>query len=409
MNYRGKTVHLQQLNTDVAVPVLVSSRGYGVFWDNPAITDVEVGSEDAGTLSWLSEAGQAVDYYFLYGPDIDGVIGGYRELTGKAPMFAKWSWGLWQSRERYTSQQELLDVVARYRDAQIPLDGIIQDWQYWNPAPWGSHQFDPTRYPDPKKMMRDLHADNVHVLISVWPKFDEGSPNAEELRKAGALYPNVIPYVYPPGKGQWYDPFNPTARQIYWRQMKDQLWTAGVDGWWLDASEAELSGKWGEFRDYKTGGGPGAEVFNAYPLMHTTAVYQGQRATSAQKRVFILTRSAYAGQQRNASMVWSGDISASWDVLARQIPAGINFTLSGIPYWNTDTGGFFGNNPDDPNWRELYLRWFQFSTFCPMLRIHGTDKPKEIWRFEEKTAPFSPNSTPCVITCCPTSTQPRGA
>lgn len=385
MNYRVKTVHLQQRNTDVAVPVLVSSKGYGVLWDTPAITDVNVGARDAGTLSWSSEAGRAVDYYFMYGPEIDGVIAGYRDLTGKAPMFARYSWGLWQSRERYTSQQELLDVVGKYRAANIPLDGIIQDWQYWNPNPWGSHKFDPARYPDPKGMMEQLHRENAHLLISVWPKFDVDSPNAEEFRKSNAVYPEVIPYVYPQGKGQWYDPFNPIGRQIYWRQMKDQLFAAGVDGWWLDGSEAELSGNWGEFRNYKTGGGPGAEVFNAYPLMHTTAVYQGQRAATSSKRVYILTRSAYAGQQRNGATTWSGDIGANWDVLTNQIPAGINFTLSGIPYWNTDTGGFFGNNPDDPKWRELFTRWFQFSTFCPMLRVHGTDKPKELWRFTGDT------------------------
>lgn len=385
MNYRGKRVRLQQRNTDVAIPVLVSSKGYGVLWDNPAITDVNVGERDAGTLSWSSEAGKGVDYYFMYGPELDGVIAGYRNLTGKAPMFARYSWGLWQSRERYTSAQELFDVVGQYRAAHIPIDGIIQDWQYWNPNPWGSHKFDPARYPDPKGMMAKLHADNTHMLISVWPKFDVDSPNADELRKANALYPAVIPYVYPPGQGQWYDPFNPVARQIYWRQMKDQLFAAGVDGWWLDGSEVELSGNWGEFRSYKTGGGPGAEVFNAYPLMHTTAVYQGQRASTSAKRVYILTRSAYAGQQRNGATTWSGDIAANWDVLSKQIPAGINFTLSGIPYWNTDTGGFFGNNADDPKWRELYARWFQFSTFCPMLRIHGTDKPKEIWRFTGET------------------------
>jgi alpha-D-xyloside xylohydrolase len=385
MNYRGKTVRLQQRNTDVAVPVLVSSLGYGVLWDNPAVTDVNVGERDANTLTWDSEAGKAVDYYFMYGPEIDGVIQGYRNLTGNAPLFARYSWGLWQSRERYHSADELKDVVSRYRAAKIPFDGIIQDWQYWNPNPWGSHKFDPARFPDPKKMMDDFHADNTHLLISVWPKFDVNSPNADELNKAGALYPQVIPYVFPPGQGQWYDPFNPVARQIYWRQMKDQLFAAGVDGWWLDGSEVELSGNWGEYRSYKTGAGPGAEVYNAYPLMHTTAVYQGQRAATDAKRVYILTRSAYAGQQRNGSTTWSGDIGSSWDVLSRQIPAGINFALSGIPYWNTDTGGFFGNDPDNADFRERYARWFQFSTFCPMLRIHGTDKPKEIWRFSGPT------------------------
>ncbi len=282
-NYRGTTVHLQQMNKEVAVPVLVSSKGYGVLWDNPAITDVDVGKTSAGILSWTSEAGKAVDYYFMYGPDIDGVIADYRDLTGAAPMFGKWVFGLWQCKEHYASQEELMDVAGWYRKHHVPLDGIIQDWLYWTPNPWGSHEFDTNRYPDPAKMMRDLHAENIHAIISVWPKFDVDSPNANELRLAGALYPQVIPYVYPPGKGQWYDAFNPVARKIYWRQISDQLFVDGFDGWWLDASEPELSGKWGEFRDFKTAAGPGAKRFNAYPLMQTTSVFAGQRAPRIRK------------------------------------------------------------------------------------------------------------------------------
>lgn len=386
MNYRGATVHLQQRNpTESAVPVLVSSRGYGILWDNPAITDVDAGCADAKILSWSSEAADTVDYYFLFGPKIDGVIAAYRQLTGAAPLFGRWGYGFWQCKERYQSQQELLDVVGWYRANHVPIDGVIQDWQYWSPNPWGSHKFDTNRYPDPKTMMRQLHSNNIHVLISVWPKFDLDSPNANELRASGALYAQVISYVWPPGKGQWYDAFNPVARKIYWRQISRQLFADGLDGWWLDASEAEFSGNWGEFRNFKTAAGPGFKVFNAYPLMHTTAVYDGQRADNSGKRVFILTRSAYAGQQRNAAVTWSGDIRGTWPEFQRQIPAGLNFSISGIPYWNTDTGGFFDGNPDDPAYPELFTRWFQFSAFCPMFRVHGTGHPKEIWRFNKAT------------------------
>lgn len=527
MNYRGATVHLQQRNpTESTVPVLVSSRGYGILWDNPAVTDVNVGagaehivpsaqlftengepsgltaryfdgenferpvrtntdaqidfdwsekppaglkhdhysvrwtgfvqaqpagdytllaSADDGvrlwidgqqvvndwnsraietfaakvhfeantrhsirleyyqagneavvklawrlpggksSVTWTSEASDVIDYYFMYGPELDGVISDYRDLTGTAPMFGKWAFGFWQCKERYASQQELLDVAGWYRSHHVPLDGLIQDWQYWTPNPWGSHKFDTNRYPDPVKMMRELHAENVHAIISVWPKFDVDSPNADELRAADALYPQVIPYVFPQGQGQWYDPFNPTARKIYWRQMSRELFADGLDGWWLDASEGEFSGKWGEFRDFKTAAGQGAKVFNAYPLMQTTSIYAGQRAENSDKRVFILTRSAYAGQQRNAAVTWSGDIHGDWNTFARQIPAGLNFSISGIPYWNTDTGGFFSGNPTDPKYAELFTRWFQFSAFCPMFRVHGTDHPKEIWRFDDAT------------------------
>jgi alpha-D-xyloside xylohydrolase len=386
MNYRGAAVHLQQRNpTESAVPVLVSSRGYGILWDNPAVTEVDAGKSNPAGLTWTSEAADAVDYYFLFGPELDTVIADYRDLTGAAPMFGKWAFGFWQCKERYASQRELLDVVGWYRTNHVPLDGIIQDWQYWTPNPWGSHQFDTNRYPDPVKLMQTLHAENVHAIISVWPKFDVDSPNANELRAAGALYSQVIPYVYPQGKGQWYDAFNPVARKIYWQQISRQLFADGLDGWWLDASEAELSGKWGEFRNFDTAAGPGAKVFNAYPLMHTTSIYAGQRAENSDQRVFILTRSAYAGQQRNAAVTWSGDIRGDWKTFARQIPAGLNFCLSGIPYWNTDTGGFFGGDPASAAYNELFTRWFQFSAFCPMFRVHGTDHPKEIWRFDDAT------------------------
>jgi alpha-D-xyloside xylohydrolase len=385
MNYAGTSVHLQQENREVAVPVLLSSKGYCMLWDNPAVTDVDAGKTEKGRLTWSSEAGAAVDYYFSHGPEPDRAIAGYRWLTGATPMFGKWAWGFWQCRERYQSQKELLDVVAEYRKRGVPLDGIIQDWRYWDPAPWGSHKFDPKRYPDPTAMMKTLHGEGAHLIISVWAKFDAGIPNLVELEKAGAAYDSVIPYVFPKGQGKWYDPFSPEGRRIYWRQISKNIFSHGVDGWWLDASEPELSGKWGEFRDFKTAAGPGATVFNAYPLMHTTGVYQGQRAETSAKRVFILTRSAYAGQQRNAAVTWSGDIQGNWDVFKKQIPAGLNFTASGIPYWNTDIGGFFGGDPADPKYAELFTRWFQFGAFCPMFRVHGTGKPKEIWRFDDAT------------------------
>lgn len=381
MNYHGERVHLQQTNPgESAVPVLVSSRGYGILWDNPAITDVDAGKASGDTLSWQSESADTIDYYFMSGPELDTVIADYRDLTGAAPMFGKWSWGFWQCRERYQTQQELLDVVAKYRGMHVPIDGIIQDWQYWSPAPWGSHEFNTNRYPDPTKLMQDIHAEHVHTLISVWPKFDKGSANFQELSDAGALYPILIK-----NKGRWYDPFNPKARKLYWDEISREIFTHGFDGWWLDASEPELSINWGEYHNYETTAGPATKVFNAYPLMHTTSVYEGQRKETSDKRVYILTRSAYAGQQRNAAVTWSGDIRGTWEVFQHQIPAGLNFSLSGIPYWNTDTGAFFAGDPADPKYAELFTRWFQFSAFCPMFRVHGTGKPKEMWRFAEPT------------------------
>lgn len=400
MDWVGESVTLLQENRYVAVPVSLSNKGYALLWDNPAVTTVDVGKTTSGKLSWSSEAGDAVDYYFCYGPDPDQAIAGYRALTGAAPMFGKWAWGFWQCKERYSSQSELLGVVNQYRTLGIPIDGIIQDWQYW-PAlnqstaagGWGSHEFDPARYPDPTAMMNTLHSQNVHALISVWAKFDVTNsgvsiPNLQQLEAVNAAFNPAIPYVYPAGQGKWFDPFNAAGRQVYWNQLSQKIFSKGLDGWWLDASEAEFSGNWGEFRNFNTALGSGAKVFNAYPLMETTAVYQGQRAETSNKRAIILTRSAYAGQQRNAAITWSGDISATWDVFSKQIPAGLNFTATGIPYWNTDIGGFFSGNPATTTYAELFTRWFQYGAFCPMFRVHGTNYAKEVWRFPTATQPI---------------------
>jgi alpha-D-xyloside xylohydrolase len=405
-NYRsgaqgtGATVRLAQANMEVGVPVITSSKGYTFLWDNPAVTTVSVdttGESGAGQslLRWSSEAGKAIDYYFCYGDGTaDAAMKAYRRLTGNAPLMPRWMLGFWQCKERYASQEELLGVAKKYRELKIPIDGIIQDWQYWPSGnnTWGSHHFDPARYPDPVGMFKELHEMNYHALISVWAKFDLGSDNSKELNAAGGMFPQVTRYVFPPGQGQWYDPFNAKGREIYWKQIHKQLFAKGVDGWWLDAPEPEINEM--AWRNYATGEGPGYEVFNAYPLMHSTGIYKGQRAATDEKRVVILTRSAYAGQQRNSAITWSGDIQGTWQVLRNQIPAGLNFSLSGIPYWNTDTGGFFGNrsagNGDatNPQYQELFARWFQFSAFCPMFRVHGSyglNPGKEIYRFDEKT------------------------
>lgn len=380
-NYRDVKVRLLQENTRIGVPVLTSSAGYLLLWDNPAVTTIDAGSEQ---VRWSSEFGDTTDYYVCYGPDLNQAIVGYRKLTGSAPLFGRWAWGLWQCRERYVKQDELLAVAREYRQRQIPIDGVIQDWQYWFPQPWGSHAFG-TNFPDPSAAVKELHDSHFHTLISVWAKFDEGSKNYDEMNAAGNLYPPIYPNVAPKGRAKWYDPFKPEARAMYWRQMNEQIAVHGWDGWWLDATEPELGGKWGEMRDLHTAAGPGYAVFNAYPLMTTTAVYEGQKARKPEVRPLILTRSAYAGQQRNGAIAWSGDIRGSWDVYKKQIPAGLNFVATGIPYWNTDTGGFFGGDPNDPDYRELFTRWFQFSTFCPMLRVHGTGPHKALWLFGEET------------------------
>ena len=386
-NYRGQTVRLLQSNMNIALPVLVSSRGYGILWDNPAITTVAVGaSGKEGLVSWTSEVARSIDYYFLAGPDLSHVVADYRLLTGAAPMLAKWVFGFWQCREHYETQAEILGVLARYRERGTPIDGVIQDWQYWTPKPWGSHEFDPVRYPAPAAMVKQIHDEHAHVIISIWSRFDVGSENLQQLKDVHGVFDPVYPNVWPKGEGQWYDAFSADARRVYWRQVSAKLFGLGIDGWWLDATEPELGGKWGEIRDLRTAMGPGAFVADAYPLMASTGIYQGQRAESSDHRVFILTRSAWAGQQRNSAVCWSGDIRGTWAVFKRQIPAGLNFSLSGIPYWNTDIGGFAGGgNPANPAYRELFTRWFQFGAFCPLFRVHGSGPSKEMWKFDAAT------------------------
>ncbi len=386
LDYRGSTVRLQQANRDVGVPMLVSSGGYGILWNNASVTQVDVAiPQQENQLVIRSEAGSGIDYHFIQGPALDDVLGGYRSLTGAAPLMARWTWGLWQSKERYQTQDELLSVAQRYRKMGVPFDAVVQDWQYWGKGGWGSHEFDKARFPDPAGMVKALHAENVHTIISVWPRFDLGLANLAELDRAGAVFPPTYQNVYPEGQGRWYDAYSAQGRAIYWSQIMRRLGTLGFDGWWLDGSELELGGEWGQLRALTTAQGPGAEVYNAFPLWHTTAVHEGARRDVPEKRTMILTRSAYAGQQRNGAITWSGDTQGNWDTFRRQIPAGLNFSMSGIPYWSADIGGFFGGSPKDPGYAELFTRWYQFGVFNPMFRVHGTGEGKEIWQFPETT------------------------
>ncbi len=257
------------------------------------------GCRRANVIRWSSEFGNAIDYYVCYNDGtVEGAMKAYRHLTGEAPLMPKWELGFWQCKERYASQDELLTVAKKYRELKVPVDGIIQDWQYW-PAgndTWGSHKFDPTRYPDPVAMFKELHDEHYHTLISVWAKFDLGSDNSKELNDTGGMFPQVTRYVSPPGQGQWYDPFADKGREIYWKQMRDQLFAKGVDGWWLDAPEPEINGM--GFRGYTTPLGPGYEVYNAYPLMHSKGIYDGQ------KRPQPTTKAAWSSSTRSAAYAW---------------------------------------------------------------------------------------------------------
>jgi alpha-D-xyloside xylohydrolase len=360
--------------------------------------------EDQNRLSLWSEIADAVDYYVVAGKDMDEVIAGYRTLTGKAPMMPKWAMGFWQSRERYKSQAELLEVVRQFRSRNLPLDNIVQDWFYWKENEWGSQQFDPERFPDPEGMIREVH-DTWHAqfMISVWPKFYEGIPNYETFRKNGWLYPLNVQnrqkdWVGPGYVSTFFDAYNPSARTAFWELLRENLYSKGVDAWWLDASEPDiLSNASVDERKklmHPTALGSGARYFNAYPLVNEMAFYNGQRQADPNKRVFILTRSAFAGSQRYAAATWSGDIGAIWKDFETQIPAGLNFSLSGIPYWTTDIGGFsvenrFVNAQGETleEWREQMTRWFQFGAFSPLFRAHGQFPFREIYHVAPESHP----------------------
>jgi alpha-D-xyloside xylohydrolase len=510
LNLKGYDLDLSQYNTNAVVPLLVSSRGYGIFWDNTSYTrfgdtrewervpgfaydaegNLSIASAGSGDVSvtvtppvtgdylfetfssgdirlsvaekelvrhfrqgWLpeadrarvrleakkpvpirvawtsdigvktlklawktpaetrpttslwSEVGDGVDYWFFYGPELDRVIAGYRRVTGEAPMMPRYAFGLFQSRERYKTAAELTAAVEGFRSRNIPLDVIVQDWRYWVDGQWGSHEFDRTRFPDPVAWIRELH-DKHHVkfMISVWPKFYTNTANYAALKRAGFTYsepekPRIDflrqPFIY-------FDAFSPGGRRLFWQQIKERLFGFGVDAWWLDATEPEVVE--GPYKSHAHGRelhasamhptalGSGARMLNAYSLPASQAVYEGQRAAAPDQRVFILTRSAFAGQQRYASATWSGDITSTWTALEKQIPGGLGFSISGIPYWTVDSGGFsvpgrFARGQNADEWAELNARWFGYATFLPLLRVHGQAPAREPWEFGGEASP----------------------
>jgi alpha-D-xyloside xylohydrolase len=378
-NYRGEDVEISQDNTNISIPMLLSSNGYGIFWNNGSRS--RMNNRFVHALYLSSEVADSLDYYFIYGPDFDKIVASYRELTGAAPLFGKWAYGYWQCKNRYDSQQELINIAQKYRDLHIPLDNIVQDWFWWNTM--GEPVFN-KNYPEPKGMIDSLHKNNVHLMISVWPYFRPGSLVYDDMDKKGFFIDRTKVEGFHPARMALYDPFSPEGRTYYWNLMHKALFNIGADAWWLDTTEPETEGRETNLLiTNKVALGNGARYANEFPLLTTTAVYQGQRAASDSKRVFILSRSAYAGSQRNAVATWSGDVDPNWETFRRQIPAGLNYSVSGLPYWTTDIGGFVVANPDSPAYRELYIRWFQFGTFCPIFRAHGTrtTNQNELWSY----------------------------
>ncbi len=386
MNQRGQRLILQQENMLISIPYFTSVKGYGLYWDNYSVTTF---TDNPWECSFSSESGDAADYYFLFGGNGDQTVALLRQLTGQATLYPLWTYGFWQCKERYKSQDEVVEVVSKYRELGVPLDGIVQDWKYWGleNTDWNSLEFRNPEFPNPQEMLDKVHALNAKMMISVWPSFGNGTNIYNDMNQMGAL----IPIVSSPRESRAYDVFNSKANDLLWKYMNQNLFSLGMDAWWMDATEPEFVNSTPGNFNYMTGlGRPLRDVRNAYPLFANKAIYERQRALTDSKRVFLLTRSSYVGIQRYGAGSWSGDIRASWDVFRKQISGGLNFSFSGIPYWNTDIGAWhpFGNVYNtantDPAYQQFYVRWFQFATFTPMLRSHGSGSPREIYQFGDR-------------------------
>jgi alpha-D-xyloside xylohydrolase len=395
-NYRGKKEVLVQSNTNAVIPFLVSTKNYGILWDNYSKT---VFNDDTICTSVWSDIGNNIDYYFILGNNMDKVISGYRELTGNAPLYGKWAYGYWQSREHYKTQAEVLSIAEKYRSLKMPIDNIVQDWDYWNGQEnWGGMFFDKTLYPDPQKMCNDLHNMHFHIMISIWAALGPNTAVYSDMLKRGYLYK-------PTGWAgfKYYDAYNPAADNLYCEYLDKGLFSKGLDGWWIDSTEPDvvnaMTKESDEYELKKMGSnylGSWARYLNPFSLAMTDAVYKNWCRLTAEKRAYILTRSVFAGQQRNAATTWSGDIGASWEIFRDQISAGVNFSMSGVPYWTFDIGGYvlgayggvFINGGKDPAYEELYTRMFQFGAFCPIFRSHGSETPREIWEMGNFAKPI---------------------
>ncbi|QVJ80301.1 alpha-D-xyloside xylohydrolase [Prevotella sp. khp1] len=404
MNRRGEHKRMEQSNLEDFQNVIQSIKGWGLYWDNYAPTQFD---DDARGMSLTSEAGDVIDYYFMYGGSADGVIAKMRHLSGDVPMFPLWTYGFWQSKERYKTAAETESIVDKYRELQVPLDGIIQDWQYWGSNYlWNAMDFLAEDFANGKQLIKNVHQKHAHFMISIWASFGPMTQQFRELDAKGLLLPietwpqSGISHVWPPRMDypsgvKVYDAFSAEARAIYWKYLK-KLYDYGTDAWWMDSTDPDFFNPKESDYQHPVTGGTWRSLRNAFPLETVRGIYQAQRKDDRGKRIFIMTRSSFAGQQHYGSNMWSGDVASSWEMLRNQIPAGLSFTLTGNPNFNTDIGGFFcgsyntkgsGSAPKNPQFQELYVRWMQYGLFCPVFRSHGADAPREIWQFGEPGTP----------------------
>lgn len=394
MALNSKKITLLQKNREDVVPVIVSTNHYGLMWDNYSYSEF---NDTRGSYYLWSEVAGEINYFFIYGKNIDSIVSAYRALTGRATMYPKWAFGYIQSKQKYNTQDEIVSIVKGFRERKFPLDLIVQDWLYWPEGGWGQKSFDHKNYPDPLKMVKDIHDMNTKIMISIWPNMTKGTPDQIGLAKIHGLFTNE----------EHLNILLPEARQLYWKQVNDSLFSTGMDGFWADCTEgydSDWSSPFFKLPDLKLNEVNSdvlrklmnsGRYINVYALMQTKGLYEGWRSTQSQKRVFVLTRSSFAGMQKYAASYWTGDVSANWEEFRMQIPAGLNFCMTGIPYWTTDIAGYFikhqpgwwfangvfEKGQEDEGFNELYTRWFQFAAFCPLFRAHGADFPREPWAF----------------------------
>ena len=405
LNRRNTHKLMEQSNLEDFQNVIQSVKGWGLFWDNYSPTQFD---DDEQGMRLLSQVGDCADYYFMLGGSADGVIAQMRHLSGDVPMFPLWTYGYWQSKERYKTSKETLGIVEEYRRLGVPLDGIIQDWQYWgNNYLWNAMDFLSEDFADGKQLIARSHDLNAHFMISIWASFGPMTKAYRQLNEKDLLFDfetwpqSGLSHIWPPRRDypsgvRVYDAFSQEARDIYWQHLKT-LYDYGVDAWWMDSTDPDCFNPTEADYEHKAGtNGTWRSLRNAFPLETVKGVYGSQRKEAGNKRVFIMTRSAFAGQQHYGSNMWSGDVASSWDMLRKQLPAGLSFSLTGNPNFNTDIGGFFcsayntkgsGSAPRNPQYQELYVRWMQYALFCPVFRSHGADAPREIWQFGPKGEP----------------------
>lgn len=392
---------MEQNNTQDYQYVIQSIKGWGLFWDNYSRADF---IDNAEGMKFSAEVGDAIDYYFMLGATGDGVNAQMRTLSGEVPMFPLWTFGYWQCKERYKTPEELLEVVRWHRQNKVPLDGIIQDWQYWgNNYLWNAMDFLSEAYVNGPQMVEEVHRHNAHLMISIWASFGPQTHAFSQLEEKGLLYDfqtwpqSGLSHIWPPRMDypsgvRVYDALSPVAREIYWQNLKT-LVDYDIDAWWMDSTDPDFFNAQDSHYDHSAGDGTWRRYRNVFPLASVSGIYNNLRKDSEEKRVFIMTRSAFAGQQRYGSGLWSGDVNSSWDMLRKQLPLTLNYTMTGCPNVNTDIGGFFcssyntrggGSAPQNKQYQELYVRWMQFGLFCPVFRSHGADAPREIYRFGSK-------------------------